>query len=177
MFKSTITRHAVKGISQLTTRPAALAARSRPALSSRAITSTVPRLNSNSNNNNNGSNKRDPFVAATTKAPEGASGGQEGQYARTDESVKIEYPEDHEMPPQPIVQGRGGMHFRRTLAQFSLEGRVGLVTGGARGLGLVMAQALVASGSDLAIVDLNRTRRRLSSQLERRLTYLTRGGS
>lgn len=61
------------------------------------------------------------------------------------------------MPRTPIVQGRGGMHFKRTLAQFSLENKVSLVTGGARGLGLVMSQALVASGSDLAIVDLNRT--------------------
>jgi NAD(P)-dependent dehydrogenase (short-subunit alcohol dehydrogenase family) len=52
------------------------------------------------------------------------------------------------------------MHFKRTLAQFSLENKVSLVTGGARGLGLVMSQALVASGSDLAIVDLNRKFRR-----------------
>jgi hypothetical protein len=59
------------------------------------------------------------------------------------------------MPAQPVAQGRGGMHFKRTLAQFSLEKKVSLVTGGARGLGLVMAQGLVASGSDLAIVDLN----------------------
>jgi NAD(P)-dependent dehydrogenase (short-subunit alcohol dehydrogenase family) len=49
------------------------------------------------------------------------------------------------------------MHFKRTLASFSLENKVSVVTGGARGLGLVMGQALVASGSDLAIVDLNST--------------------
>jgi D-arabinitol 2-dehydrogenase len=30
-----------------------------------------------------------------------------------------------------------------------------VVTGGARGLGLVMGQALINSGADLAIVDLN----------------------
>ena len=59
------------------------------------------------------------------------------------------------MPKSAPVQGRGGMHFRRTLASFSLEGRVGIVTGGARGLGLVMSQALVVSGADVAIVDLN----------------------
>lgn len=46
--------------------------------------------------------------------------------------------------------------MKRTLDTFSLEGRVAVVTGGARGLGLVMGQALVASGADLAIVDLNR---------------------
>jgi NAD(P)-dependent dehydrogenase (short-subunit alcohol dehydrogenase family) len=33
---------------------------------------------------------------------------------------------------------------------------VGIVTGGARGLGLVMGQGMVISGSDLAIVDLNK---------------------
>lgn len=100
--------------------------------------------------------KKDPVLKATTKAPDGAAGEQEGSFARTDESVKIEYPPDEEYPPTPVVQGRGGMHFKRTLAQFSLENKVSLVTGGARGLGLVMAQSLIASGSDVAIVDLNR---------------------
>lgn len=37
-----------------------------------------------------------------------------------------------------------------------MEGKVAVVTGGARGLGLVMAQALVTSGADVAIVDMNR---------------------
>lgn len=32
---------------------------------------------------------------------------------------------------------------------------MGVVTGGARGLGLVMSQAMVISGADVAIVDLN----------------------
>ena len=81
----------------------------------------------------------------------------EGGLARTDDSVRVEYHPDDEMPQTPIVQGRGGRHFKRTLASFSLEGRVSVITGGARGLGLVMGQALVASGSDLAIVDLNST--------------------
>jgi hypothetical protein len=54
------------------------------------------------------------------------------------------------------VQGRGGRHFKRTLASFSLEGRVAVITGGARGLGLVMTKALVESGADAAIVDVNR---------------------
>lgn len=99
--------------------------------------------------------KKDPVLKATTKAPDGAAGEQEGSFARTDESVKIEYPDDENYPPSPVVQGRGGTHFKRTLAQFSLENKVSLVTGGARGLGLVMAQSLIASGSDVAIVDLN----------------------
>jgi D-arabinitol 2-dehydrogenase len=80
---------------------------------------------------------------------------QEGSFARTDPSVEVEYPEEADLPPSTPVQGRGGLHFKRTLASFSLEGRVGVVTGGARGLGLVMSQAMVISGADVAIVDLN----------------------
>ncbi|MCJ1309912.1 hypothetical protein MMC25_003573 [Agyrium rufum] len=80
----------------------------------------------------------------------------EGSYARTDNTVRVEYPEEHDLPRSKPVQGRGGMHFKRTLASFSLEGNVGVVTGGARGLGLVMSQALVHSGADVAIVDLNK---------------------
>jgi len=81
----------------------------------------------------------------------------EGSFARTDSSVQVEYPEEHDLPSSTPVQGRGGLHFKRTLASFSLEGRVGVVTGGARGLGLVMSQAMVISGADVAIVDLNST--------------------
>ncbi|MCJ1253830.1 hypothetical protein MMC24_001644 [Lignoscripta atroalba] len=80
----------------------------------------------------------------------------EGTFARTDKAVRVDYPEEHDLPASVPVQGRGGLHFKRTLASFSLEGRVGVVTGGARGLGLVMSQALVVSGADVAIVDLNK---------------------
>ena len=79
----------------------------------------------------------------------------EGQHSRTDRNVRVEYPEEEDLPRQKPVQGRGGSHIKRTLASFSLEDRVGVVTGGARGLGLVMSQALVISGADVAIVDLN----------------------
>ena len=78
-----------------------------------------------------------------------------GSFARTDSSVQVEYPEEGDLPSSAPLQGRGGRHFKRTLASFSLEGRVGVVTGGARGLGLVMSQAMVISGADVAIVDLN----------------------
>ncbi|KDN71449.1 putative short chain dehydrogenase [Colletotrichum sublineola] len=78
-----------------------------------------------------------------------------GQYSRTDPDVMVEYPEDHELPSSKPVRGHGGGIGKPTLASFSLEGNVGVVTGGARGLGLVMGQGMVYSGSDLAIVDLN----------------------
>ncbi|KAL8822277.1 MAG: hypothetical protein Q9191_006985 [Dirinaria sp. TL-2023a] len=80
----------------------------------------------------------------------------EGQFSRTDNKVSIEYPDEDQLPRSAPVQGRGSIHFKRTLASFSLEGRSGVVTGGARGLGLVMSQALVISGADVAIVDLNK---------------------
>ncbi|PWY90857.1 NAD(P)-binding protein [Aspergillus heteromorphus CBS 117.55] len=146
MFKSVVARQAAKAVSQSS------ASTARPALNTffRSLSSTASRAN-----NDNEKVKKDPFLSATTKAPDDTL-ETEGRFARTDERVKIEYPDDSHMPRSPIVQGRGGMHFKRTLAQFSLENRVTLVTGGARGLGLAMAQGIVASGSDLAIVDLNK---------------------
>ncbi len=57
----------------------------------------------------------------------------EGSFARTDPTVEVEHLSESEMPPSAPVQGRGGLHFKRTLASFSLDGRVGVVTGGARG--------------------------------------------
>ena len=84
---------------------------------------------------------------------------QPGALARTDDTITVEYPPDDEFPPSALAegQGRAGVNVYPTLATFSLEGKVGVVTGGARGLGLVMGQGMVISGADLAIVDLNST--------------------
>lgn len=92
--------------------------------------------------------KRSPYVDPNDTT-------HEGQFSRTDNKVSIEYPEEHELPRSAPVQGRGAIHFKRTLPSFSLEGRSCVVTGGARGLGLVMSQACVISGADVALVDLN----------------------
>lgn len=91
------------------------------------------------------------------KPPIGAKTGEdfEGSLARTDSTVQVEHPAEDDLPKSRPVQGRGGLHYKRTLATFSLEGKVGVVTGGARGLGLMMSQALIISGADLAIVDLD----------------------
>jgi len=107
---------------------------------------------------------RDDVDAATTAGQPGESGDHEGQYARTQDNIRVEYPEEEDLPRSQPVQGRGGVHDKRTLASFSLEGRVAVVTGGARGLGFVMAQALVTSGADVAIVDMNRDEGQLSAQ-------------
>ena len=156
MFRPTFLRQAVRALNT-TTRPT-LTASSRPSSLSRPFSSSIPHAKSNDDKKNPKKDpKKDPIESATTRAPEGASGEHEGRFARTDEDIVIPYPDDAHMPRQYTVQGRGGMHFKRTLAQFSLEDKVTVVTGGARGLGLVMAQALVASGSDIAIVDLNST--------------------
>ena len=85
----------------------------------------------------------------------------EGAFGRTDNTIVIEHPDEDAHPPSKPVQGRGGLHFKRTLASFTLEGRSVVVTGGARGLGLVMSQACVISGADVAIVDLNSKRDRV----------------
>ncbi|KAH8701742.1 putative D-arabinitol dehydrogenase ArbD [Talaromyces proteolyticus] len=143
-FKPAAARQALRAASQVA-RPAVRPVRPSLTINTRAL-STTARLQKD----------EDPKKRLTTDTPQGASGAHEGAFARTDDSVVIEYPADEEMPRSPVVQGRGGMHFKRTLASFSLENRVSVVTGGARGLGLVMGQALVASGSDLAIVDLNK---------------------
>lgn len=78
-----------------------------------------------------------------------------GSHSRTDPGVEVEYPEDHELPSSKPVVGTGGQYVKPTLASFSLDKNVGIVTGGARGLGLVIGQGMVFSGSNLAIVDLN----------------------
>lgn len=157
MLRPTVACQAVKAINH-TNRPAGLTVASRvlaigPPL--RPLSFTVPR--SKDSNGDPKKDQNDPFLAATTKGPEGAEGEHEGRFARTDKEVKIEYPDDENMPRSPVAQGRGGVHLKRTLAQFSLENKVSLITGGARGLGLIMAQALVTSGSGIAIVDLNST--------------------
>lgn len=98
-------------------------------------------------------NKDDPYHASSS-ATLGKSGStHEGSQARTDNTISFEQPRS--LPNQPTVQPRSGRHSKRTLPQFSLEGRVAIVTGGARGLGLVMAQSLVMSGANVALVDLN----------------------
>jgi hypothetical protein len=92
---------------------------------------------------------------ATTSHPPKASGQQEGEAAQTDSSEKFKYPGDDGMPPGKPVQGQGGTHHKPTLPSFSLQGKVAVITGGARGLGLVMAQGLMRSGAQVALVDLN----------------------
>ena len=78
-----------------------------------------------------------------------------GSYARISPDIEHQHPEEHELPSSEPVTGIDGQYVKPTLAGFSLDGNVGVVTGGARGLGLVIGQGMVFSGSDLALVDMN----------------------
>ncbi|KAL2198620.1 hypothetical protein P885DRAFT_32374 [Corynascus similis CBS 632.67] len=111
-----------------------------------------------SSNNNNNDNKKTQNVTEKKSAEEATLVPTAGAFARTDDSITVEYPPEHQLPASVPVEGtdRAGAHIFPTLATFSLQGKVGVVTGGARGLGLVMGQGLVISGADLAIVDLNK---------------------
>ncbi|KAG8415597.1 hypothetical protein J3458_009430 [Metarhizium acridum] len=88
-----------------------------------------------------------------------------GSYSRTDADIEVEHPEEHELPSSKPVLGTGGQFVKPTLPSFSLDGRVGVVTGGARGLGLVMAQGMVFSGADVALVDMNKEEAQKQTQL------------
>lgn len=147
MFKAQAIRQVARAVARpstpLRSRQWPLIAPSK--LASRTLTTTSLRHKDHS----------DDHDTATTSAAPGESGDQEGQFARTNPDIQVDYPAESQFPKSAPVQGRGGEHSLRTLATFSLAGKVAVVTGGARGLGLVMTQALVISGADVAIVDLN----------------------
>lgn len=149
MFKNSVLRQAAKAAS----RPSQLAARRQHFIQPLPLQQTAIRQLSTTPFLREPTDKE--YDDATTSAPPGASGEHEGQFARTDAKVQFEHPEEQHYPKSQVVIGRGGEHSQRTLASFSMEGKVGVVTGGARGLGLVMTQALVISGADVAIVDMN----------------------
>ena len=139
-----------------TTRVRAPRAALRPAVfTARPFTTSVCRFDKASEEDHD---------AASSSAAAGESGDHEGQFARTRDDIVVEYPVEKDLPPSQPVQGRGGSHFKRTLAAFSMEGKTAIVTGGARGLGLVMAQALVSSGADVAIVDMNKEEAQRSAE-------------
>lgn len=80
-------------------------------------------------------------------------------HASTHDHV-IPYPEDHERDPTDVghstTGGKVGPHSKRTLASLSMDGKVCVVTGAARGLGNLIARTFVESGSStVAILDLN----------------------
>ena len=152
MFKSTLLRQVSKA-SSTTVRPSTYTVSNT--LPVRAFShGAVRREQNNKNDDEDPTEKRHDELSTSGKR---GSSEHEGRFSRTDNTIKVEYPDEADLPRSRPVQGRGSFHFKRTLSSFSLEDRVGVVTGGARGLGLVMSQAMVVSGSNVALVDLNST--------------------
>ena len=77
-------------------------------------------------------------------------------HSQTDSDIEVKYPDEQDLPKSKPIAGAGGQYVKPTLTSFTLDGNVGIVTGGARGLGLVIGQGMVFSGSNLALVDMNR---------------------
>lgn len=150
MLQNNLLRQATRASASAIRTPAFTPAVSR--IGARAFTSTPSILDKKNDNPDDDGDHHDRYSTASRMG----EFEHEGKFSRTDNSIQIEYPEEENLPSSKPVQGRGGFHFKRTLSTFSLEDKVGVVTGGARGLGLVMSQALILSGSDVAIVDLNR---------------------
>jgi len=76
-------------------------------------------------------------------------------HATTDDGFKKAYPKDLPVGGQGQGARDSGTSKSRRLASFSLEGKVCVVTGAARGLGNMFARTFVESGcSKLAILDL-----------------------
>lgn len=152
MFKSSLLRQASRASSNASRAPTFTASSRLPTtITTRSFTRPTALREKASDKDETDEHRHAEYTTAGTPG----AFEHEGQFSRTDNRITIEHPPEHEYPFAKPTQGRGGFHFKRTLASFSLEGRVGVVTGGARGLGLVMSQALVVSGADVAIVDLN----------------------
>ncbi|KAL7423653.1 hypothetical protein Q5752_001234 [Cryptotrichosporon argae] len=81
----------------------------------------------------------------------------EPRNAAIDESIRFNAPENfsrHDVGHSG--QPAEGRHTKRTLQSFSLEGKVCVVTGAARGLGNMFARTFVESGADtIVLIDLN----------------------
>lgn len=149
MFRTTILRQATRASAAAARRPATFTAASIANSSVRAFSRVSPKFEKVSQDDPKDETRHDKFTTATTEET-----GHEGSASRTDDTIRYEHPDDEsELPSSKPVQGRG--KDLRTLASFSLEDKVGVVTGGARGLGLVMSQAMIVSGADVAIVDMN----------------------
>lgn len=148
MFKAQTVRHVVCAINPshaIRPMPSRVSAHARGA--ARWLCSTPSKCADGS--------KEDPYRSSSTAANSTDKHAHEGSFSRTDREVSFEYPDEQSFPRSKIVQGRGGPHMKRTLPSFSMEGKVAVVTGGARGIGLTLSQALMASGADVALVDMN----------------------
>ncbi|WVR05655.1 hypothetical protein IAU60_002677 [Kwoniella sp. DSM 27419] len=82
----------------------------------------------------------------------------EPKLAAIDETMTFEHPDKWgKHPGHDMTKGDYGRHTKRTLSSFSMDGKVCLVTGAARGLGNMMARTFVESGANaIVLVDLRK---------------------
>ena len=138
-----------------------------------AVTRPVSQRSFSTTSGSNGPQNSQPKSGFNpTKSHRIALNSKDEGIAQIDGTISIEYPENDKTPQTPVIQGHGGVHFKRTLEQFSLENKVSVVTGGASGIGLAISQAIVASGSHLAIVDMNRNHRSVGDEAHRQAETL-----
>src|SRR5215471_12553059 len=97
MFRQSATRDVVRAVIPLTSITAVPFTSGR--LSKTRCLSSSPCFRKNGGAKHGG-----PVRNTAATAPGEESGELEGQFARTDENVRVEYPEDHEMPQSPIIQ-------------------------------------------------------------------------
>ncbi|EPQ31965.1 uncharacterized protein PFL1_00164 [Pseudozyma flocculosa PF-1] len=117
--------------------------------------STTPNLLTKHNGSDRKPDAKDKAATAATAAKL-----DKPPFARTVDEVTIPYPDDSTRHPSKDVGhsttgGKVGRHTQRTLASFSMEGKVCVVTGAARGLGNLIARTFVESGANhVAVLDL-----------------------
>ncbi|WVN85660.1 uncharacterized protein L203_100809 [Cryptococcus depauperatus CBS 7841] len=100
---------------------------------------------------------RSVLVAAPKKGEDGYEEYRveiEPKVAAIDESLTFEHPKrwTDKHPGHDMQVGDFGRHTKRTLASFSMDGKVCLVTGAARGLGNMMARTFVESGANAIVL-------------------------
>ncbi|KAK0525376.1 hypothetical protein OC842_005520 [Tilletia horrida] len=153
----------------------ASAGSSSSSMATRALAAAATRTASSSSSSSSSSSPSSPRAAAAAaaasrrsplhtqvrslKTSAWASEVEKPTHASTDDHV-IPYPEDHERDPTDVghstTGGKVGPHSKRTLASLSMDGKVCVVTGAARGLGNLIARTFVESGSStVAVLDLN----------------------
>ncbi|KAK4050326.1 hypothetical protein OIO90_005119 [Microbotryomycetes sp. JL221] len=82
----------------------------------------------------------------------------EPSHAAIDETIVHEYPDEKEFDETDLGHSTDGPdvpvgpHTQRTLASFSMQGKVCVVTGAARGLGNLMARTFAESGSNAVVI-------------------------
>ena len=92
-------KNAIRLASRLSSavRPNVILPRSRILNATRSVSTTIKRPN-----------KDDPYHKSSTAATGTSAGPHEGSSSRTDNQIRVEYPDAEDFPREQAVQGRGG---------------------------------------------------------------------